>query len=208
MLHHRRMAEILKLHCSVQCPEEWPVWAGHVESADISRNFANFTFCQQPPVRSAHAAVAANDRFHEQPEPGGLPRRARGGDPVLRTGSRRRGRPVRGTETRPTSGGSRQVDVPGDDLAAVGQSTKFKPPKPTVLKTFQFLTSTALARHFTLLACNPCLRHIPVSVACRSLLQCRVCPCGCANADRQAGGCAGLQNLQVIGADALHPAWP
>ena len=34
-------------------------------------------------------------------------------------GSRRRGRPVRGFRSRPTSGGLRQVDLLGDDLAAV-----------------------------------------------------------------------------------------
>jgi len=51
--------------------------------------------------------------------PAGFPAGPERGPVLFRTESRCRGRPARGTQTRPTSGGSRNVDLLGDDLAAM-----------------------------------------------------------------------------------------
>ena len=81
MLQGSRMAGLAKLRCGVGMTGECPLRAGHVVHG---RHLARLCKLRSLPTAAGHiihAADAANDRFQEQPEPGGFPRRARRGRP-------------------------------------------------------------------------------------------------------------------------------
>ena len=72
---------IASLHGNAEHLVDRPLGTGHVEKSDDVTRLCKLRFLPTAAGHIIHAADAANDRFQEQPKPGGFPRRARRGRP-------------------------------------------------------------------------------------------------------------------------------